>query len=59
MNNFAIRIEVPQGRVKDILDRLQEAQETIRDCYDELEQLGVLTISGATKPKGSDPNGSL
>ncbi len=48
MNNFAIRIEVPQGRVKDILDRLQEAQETIRDCYDELEQLGVLTIKEKT-----------
>lgn len=48
MNNFAIQIEVPQGRVKDILDRLQEAQETIRSCYDELERLGVLTIKEKT-----------
>ena len=48
MNNYAIHIEVPQGRVKYILDRLQEAHETIRDCYDELEQLGVLTIKEKT-----------
>ena len=48
MNNFAIHIEVPQGRVKEILDRLQKAQETIRDCYDELENLGVLTIKEKT-----------
>lgn len=48
MNNFAIQTEVPQGRVKDILDRLQEAQETIRSCYDELERLGVLTIKEKT-----------
>lgn len=44
MNNYGIQIEVPEGRVKEILDRLTAAQETIRDCYNELDMLGVVTI---------------
>lgn len=48
MNNYAIHIEVPEGRVKEILDRLQAAQETIRECYGELEHLGVLTVKEKT-----------
>lgn len=44
MTNFLIRIEVPEGKVKEILDRLTAAQETIRDCYNELEDIGVLVV---------------
>ena len=44
MDNYGIRIEIPDGRVKEILDTLTEAQETIRQCYDELVRLGVVTI---------------
>ncbi len=44
MNNYGIQIEVPNGKVKEILDELTTAQETIRRCYDELQSLGVVTI---------------
>lgn len=48
MNNYSIRIEVPEDKLKEILDRLTEAQETIYRCYEELNQLGVLTIAEKT-----------
>lgn len=48
MNNYGIHIEVPDGKVKEILDKLSDAQNTIYACYNELEQLGVLTIREKT-----------
>lgn len=42
-----IRIEIPQGRIKEIMDRLDKAQEEIQDCYCELARLGVVTIKEA------------
>lgn len=48
MTNHIIQIEVPEGRVKEILDTLAQAQNTIRDCYYELERLGVLTVREKT-----------
>ena len=44
INSYGIRIVVPEGKVKEILDRLTAAQETINDCYQELRDLGVLVI---------------
>lgn len=44
MNSYGIRIVVPEGKVKEILDRLTAAQKTIQDCYLELQTLGVLKI---------------
>lgn len=44
MNNYHLRIEVSEGKLKEIFNRLTEAQETIRDCLWELELLGVLKI---------------
>lgn len=48
MNNSVISIEIPEGRVKEILDKLTEAQETIWLCYRELEALGVVTMREKT-----------
>lgn len=48
MNRFVIQIEVPEGKVKALLDELTKAQETIRNCYYELDRLGVLTIKEKT-----------
>lgn len=48
MNKYSIRIEVPDGKIKEILDWLTEAQEVIYRCYDELSQLGVLTVTEKT-----------
>lgn len=48
MNNYSIEIEVPEGKVKEILDRLTAAQETIYRCYNELESLGVMVVREKT-----------
>ncbi|MBO6301086.1 MAG: hypothetical protein J6N15_01440 [Ruminiclostridium sp.] len=45
MDKYGLSISVPEGKVKEILDRLTEAQKTIYDCYCELGNLGVLTIT--------------
>ena len=44
MNSYGTRIVVPEGKVKELLDRLTAAQETINDCYQELRNPGVLVI---------------
>lgn len=44
MNNRRIQIEIEDGEVKRILDRLEKAQEEIACCYGELEDLGVLVV---------------
>ena len=44
MNGYSVRMEVKEGEVKEIMDRLTQAQETIYKCYSELQDLGVLTV---------------
>ena len=48
MDKYIIRLEIPDGKVEEILDRLTAAQETIRECYQELEDLGVLVVKEET-----------
>ncbi len=47
MNRYLMRIEIKQGEVERILNELHEAQEKIYECYSELENLGVITVSRA------------
>ena len=44
MRRYSIRIKMPEGEVKEILDELASAQEIIYKCYNRLESLGVLTV---------------
>lgn len=44
MNNYSIRFEIPEGRVKELLGEMAQAQSVIRRCYRELESLGVVTV---------------
>ena len=44
MKSYAIQIELQKGKVKEIMERLDKAQEEIYRCYSELESLGVVTI---------------
>lgn len=44
MNNYYLRIAVSEGKLKEIFNRITEAQKTIQDCLWELESLGVLKI---------------
>lgn len=52
MNKFLVMLEVKEGQVQEILDRLTAAQDEIRDCYYELEKIGVLTIAKADSVEG-------
>lgn len=48
MNKYLVHLEMPKGKVGEILEKLGSAQETIRECYQELEDLGVLVIKEET-----------
>lgn len=48
MQNYYIRIEVPEGEVKNILDELAQAQNKIYECYNRLEDLGVVVVKEQT-----------
>lgn len=51
MDKYSINIEIPKGELKEILDKLTDAQETVYECYSRLEQLGVLKMVEATSDK--------
>ena len=44
LNGYSVRMEVKEGEIKKIMDRLTKAQETIYECYGELQELGILTV---------------
>lgn len=44
MNRYVVRMEVPEGELKRIFDRMTKAQETIFECYNELSRLGVVVF---------------
>lgn len=44
MNKYNVQLEVPEGEVQKVLDRLTAAQQEIYNCYTELENLGVLVV---------------
>lgn len=44
MDNYSARIEIQDGEIQKILDRLTQAQEEIYSCYTELENLGIVVI---------------
>ena len=45
MRNYSINIEIPEGRLTKIFNKLDRAQEVIRKCYYELENLGVVKFT--------------
>ena len=42
MTGYQIEIEAPEGELGRIMERLDKAQEEIRECYRELQCLGVI-----------------
>ena len=48
MNKYGIAIEIPEGKLAEILERLTAAQEEISKCYEERRNLGVVTIREKT-----------
>lgn len=37
-------MEIPEGKIAEIMTRLENAQEEISECYEELIRLGVLKV---------------
>lgn len=58
MTGYMLRIEVPEGKIQEILQRIDKAQEEISKCYHELTDIGVLTVVPEGKkqdlPSGTD-----
>lgn len=48
MRNYSINIEITEGRLTKIFNKLDRAQEVIRKCYYELEDLGVVKFTEAS-----------
>ena len=48
MRNYSINIEITEGRLTKIFNKLDRAQEVIRKCYYELENLGVVKFTEAS-----------
>lgn len=44
MSNFLMHMEVPEGELQKIFEEIDQAQETIFQCYMRLQQLGVIVI---------------
>ena len=50
MNKYFLKIEIPEGEIKKIFEELSEAQEKIMECYNRLEELGVVTMREKDEP---------
>lgn len=44
MKGYYLKIEIEDGAVEKILERLQKAQEEIYKCYNDLQDLEILKI---------------
>ena len=44
LTRYRVQMEIPEGKIDEIMTRLENAQEEIYKCYDELVQLGVLNV---------------
>ena len=43
-NEYLAVIRINSEKLNEIFDRLKTAEETIRGCYDELRELGIVEI---------------
>lgn len=44
LTRYRVQMEIPEGKIDEIMTRLENAQEEISECYDELIHLGVLNV---------------
>lgn len=44
MTRYRVEMEIPEGKIDEIMTRLENAQEEIYKCYDELQNMGVLKV---------------
>lgn len=49
MDKYFVVLNIDDERLEAVLTKLREAEQTIRDCYDELREMGVVSISREKK----------
>ena len=49
MKNYLVHIEVESVEFEKTMEELNKAQETIRECYYKLAEMGVLTVREKTE----------
>lgn len=53
MSEYTATISVSDGELDEIMAKLNEAQETIYQCYSRLEKLGILRIEKKNTASGN------
>ena len=54
MAKYCVAVSVQEGKLDEIMTRLQNAQDEINKCYSELDQLGVLEIKRPPEAPGGE-----
>ena len=49
MNKYFVVLNMDDEKLEAVLTKLHEAEQTIRDCYDELREMGVVSIRRENK----------
>lgn len=52
MEKYCVVVSIQEGKLAEIMARLQAAQDEIYKCYDELEKMGVLEIKKPQEATG-------
>lgn len=56
MYSYYMCLEVKDGKLKELMDRINKAQDEICDCYRELQEMGVVKIAPADEKPGQEIN---
>lgn len=54
MEKYCVVVSIQEGKLAEIMARLQAAQDEIYKCYDELEKMGVLEIKKPPEATGGE-----
>ena len=54
MAKYCVAVSIPEGKLDEIMTRLQNAQDEVYKCYSELEQLGVQEIKRQPEAPGGE-----
>lgn len=52
MEKYFVVLNVDDEKLEAVLSRLHDAEQTIRDCYDELRDMGVVSLRHENKKDG-------
>lgn len=56
MDRIIAMMDIDDEKLEAVLRKLHDAEETIRDCYDELRNMGVVTLRREKKQDAASGN---